>query len=352
MAVVLIIEDNPEIRENTAEILELAGYQVLLAADGKEGVHIAQTRQPDLILCDLTMPVLDGYGVLHLLNNKESYHHIPFIFLTARSERSDIRKGMDLGADDYITKPFSPSELLSAISCRLKKSAHLKQLPADGMKGMETLLHVISPTETIDTLKAGRNAVKYKNKQTVYSEGNHPNCLYYIKKGKVKTFKQNDDGKELITGLYNEGEFLGYISLLENGLYSESAETMEITELAIIPRKDFDDLISANNQVMQQFIRLLANNVAEKEVQLLGIAYNSLRKKTAEALLAVYHKYNPSGDESFGIDISRGNLAAVAGVAKESFIRTLGEFREEKLIDIREGAIYLLAIKKLTQLLN
>lgn len=352
MATILLIEDNAEVRENTAEILELANYKVLTAPDGKVGVQLAEEHQPDLIVCDLAMPVLDGYGVLHMLNKKDAVRHIPFIFLTAKTERADIRKGMDMGADDYITKPFNPTELLNSVESRLKKAASIREVTLNGINGVDSLLKMVSGGQAIESLKEGRNSNRYKKKQCIYQEGNHPSCLFYMMKGKVKAYKRNEDGKELITGLYNEGDFLGYSALLEGSTYKDSAEAMEETELAIIPRKDFEDLTSINPQVMQQFIHLLANNVAEREIQLLGLAYNSLRKKVAEALLAVSKKYNPSFSDKFGIDISRENLAAIAGVAKESLIRTVGDFRDEKLIEIREGCIYIINAKKLADLSN
>src|SRR4051812_15821307 len=111
METVLLIEDNTDIRENMGEILELAGYKVLLAANGKDGAALAIRQVPDIIVCDIMMPELDGYGVLHLLQKHESTMNIPFIFLTAKTERTEIRKGMELGADDYITKPFEGAEL-------------------------------------------------------------------------------------------------------------------------------------------------------------------------------------------------------------------------------------------------
>ena len=123
MKTILLIEDNQDIRENTAEILELASYKVITAENGKIGVNMAMSEKPDLIICDIMMPVLDGYGVLHLLSKNDEVAGIPFIFMTAKSERSDFRKGMEMGADDYITKPFDDIELLNAIEARLKKSA-------------------------------------------------------------------------------------------------------------------------------------------------------------------------------------------------------------------------------------
>lgn len=121
MKTILLIEDNDDIRNNTAEILELSNYNVIAAENGKTGVEKAIEHTPDLIICDIMMPVLDGYGVLHALHRNETTKNIPFIFLTAKTERSDLRKGMELGADDYITKPFTGTELLNAVDGRLKK---------------------------------------------------------------------------------------------------------------------------------------------------------------------------------------------------------------------------------------
>ena len=116
---ILVIEDNQDVRENLIEILELSNFTVLAAEDGLKGVEIAQTQIPDLILCDVMMPKLDGFGVLNILGKRPDTSGIPFVFLTAKAERSDFRRGMNLGADDYVTKPFYKDELLSVIETRL-----------------------------------------------------------------------------------------------------------------------------------------------------------------------------------------------------------------------------------------
>jgi CRP-like cAMP-binding protein len=157
----------------------------------------------------------------------------------------------------------------------------------------------------------------------------------------------------LVTELFLPGDFFGYVAMLENTAYKDSAEAMEDTELAIIPREDFDQLINNNKEVAQKFIRLLAKNISERENQLVNIAYNSLRKKVADALLMLYRKYHKDPENNETIIISRGSLATIAGTAKESLIRTLSDFRSEKLIDIREnGSIDILNVKKLEFLIN
>jgi DNA-binding response OmpR family regulator len=352
MKKILLIEDNKDVRENTAEILELSNYQVVVAENGKTGVEKALEHLPDLIICDIMMPVLDGYGVLHAVHRNDAVKNTPFIFLTAKTERSDFRKGMELGADDYITKPFSGTELLNAVDSRLKKVDLLKQELSPGIEGFQYLMQTSIHTDDLKELAEDRSVNKYKKKEIIYSEGNHPNRLYYVLKGKVKTYKSNDNGKELVTELFSAGDFLGYVAMLQASVYKDSAAALEETELAVIPREEFDTLINNNKEVAQKFIRLLAKNISERENQLVNIAYNSLRRKVADALLMLYKKYHDSPDVSAFV-ISRGSLATIAGTAKESLIRTLSDFRNEKLIDIKnDGSIHILNLNKLEMLLN
>lgn len=352
MKTILLIEDNENIRENTAEILELSNYKVIVAENGKIGVEKAIEHKPDLIICDIMMPVLDGYGVFHAIRKNEAIKNVPFIFLTAKTERSDFRKGMELGADDYITKPFDGTELLNAVDSRLKKLELLKQELAPGLEGMQQLIETSFGKNTLQAFIKDRHTNIYKKKQTIYSEGNYPNRLYYIVKGKVKAYKSNEDGKELVTELYTSGDFVGYVALLEETVYKDTAEALEESELAVIAKEDFEELINRNPEVAKKFIQLLAKNVSSKEDQLLGLAYNSLRKKVADTIITIQKKYQGDNNENFTIDISRENLATIAGTATESLIRTLSDFRSEKLIDIQNGNIKILNEKKLENLLN
>lgn len=119
MKSILVIDDNSDIRENIIEILELSGYKVFSAADGKEGVETAIKLRPDLIICDIMMPELDGYGVLQMIRNTEHMTNIPFIFLSAKAEKSDFRQGIELGANNYIKKPFDDYELINAVKAEI-----------------------------------------------------------------------------------------------------------------------------------------------------------------------------------------------------------------------------------------
>jgi DNA-binding NarL/FixJ family response regulator len=119
---ILIIEDEPRMRRNLATILKLEGFTILEAGDGQSGVEMARTQLPDLILCDISMPWMDGYQVLHELRQNEATVRLPFLFLTARGEKTDIRTGMNLGADDYLTKPVTKTDLLAAIEARFRRA--------------------------------------------------------------------------------------------------------------------------------------------------------------------------------------------------------------------------------------
>lgn len=351
MKKILLIDDSKDLRENTAEILELANYKVFTAENGRVGVELALQENPDLIICDIMMPELDGYGVLHLLQKNSSTRNKPFIFLTAKTEHKDLRKGMESGADDYITKPFSGTELLSAVESRFKKIELLEKKFGGELQELQELMRE-SNGDALKDLTDVSNVSYYKKKQKIYSEGGRPISLYYVRQGKVKTFRTNDNGKELVIGLYNKNEFFGHIPLLEQTNYQETAIAMEDSELAEIPKKDFELLINNNREVSYKFIQLLTKNISEREEQLIGMAYNSLRKKVADALIKLNKKYNASNDEKFQINITRESLASIAGTATESLIRTLGDFKNENLISINESVITILNAKKLENLIN
>lgn len=349
---ILLIEDNTDVRENTAEILELANYKVFTAENGKVGVELAQKEKPDLIICDIMMPVLDGYGVLHLLSKNHETATIPFIFLTAKAERSDLRKGMEMGADDYLTKPFDEGELLKAIESRLRRSEIVKK---DFSKNMVGLNEFLSNAKTFEDLKklSEKNDIRtYKKKDDVYNEGGYPKGIYFINKGKIKSFRANEQGKEFITGLYNEGDFFGYTALLDEGKYNDTATALEDAELCMIPKEDFYSLIYKNAEVSRKFIKMISDNLQEKEEQLVKLAYNSVRKRVAEALTTLNNRYKKDGEAKFSMNISREDLANLAGTATETTIRTLSEFKEEGLVDVKGSSITIINLEKLSKMKN
>ncbi|HEY9703065.1 MAG TPA: response regulator, partial [Allocoleopsis sp.] len=144
MRKILVIEDELGIRENIVEMLDMEGFQPLEAENGKIGLELATIEKPDLILCDVMMPKMNGYDVLIQLRENSNTAAIPFIFLTAKSDKNDFRKGMQLGADDYLTKPCSTDELLQAINTRLKKQEKLTVTYTQTInKALEQINHLV-----------------------------------------------------------------------------------------------------------------------------------------------------------------------------------------------------------------
>lgn len=346
---ILVIEDNNEIRENTAEILQLSGFNVLTAGNGRMGVDIAIKEKPSLVICDIMMPELDGYGVLHLLRKNPETEAVPFIFLTAKTERSDFRKGMEMGADDYITKPFDDSELLSAVEARLKKSAVLEQKYPSTVTGLAQFIKDVNELGMPSKVSEVYEVNTYDKKLTLFTEGKRPRFLYYLVKGKVKGYKNHEDGKEYITNLYSDGDFIGYTSLIEDSLYDETAVVMDTAEIVQIPKDDFIKMIYSDISIAAKFIHIIAKNVKEKEERLLNLAYSSLRKRVAKALVEIADKFQLT-DPKKPMEISREEIAQYIGTATESLNRTIGDFKAEGLIDIIKGKILPVNMKQLRDL--
>jgi CRP-like cAMP-binding protein len=269
------------------------------------------------------------------LSKKEETASIPFIFLTAKAEKSDIRKGMTLGADDYLTKPFDDTDLLNAIEVRLRKDAMRQKQYEASPEGLDTFIKDAQQVLNVKDLGKDKKVKLIKKKSEIFAEGDMPLYLYFIKSGNVKTFKSNADGKELILNLHVANDFFGFEAILENVNHKESAVAMQDTELISIPRYDFMAMIHNHPDVSKSFINLLCKKVADREGQLLNLAYNSVRQRTAEALL----KSDTLKDSKSEIQISRDDLAKMVGTAAESVIRILSEFKDEGLIETEGSKI-------------
>lgn len=351
MKTILLIEDDADMRENTAEILELAQFRVLKAPNGRVGVELARKEQPDLVLCDIMMPELDGYGVLHLLGRDPATAEIPFIFLSAKAERGDVRKGMELGADDYLTKPFEESELLNAIAGRLKRSELFRKGFSSDGSSFDRFMEQARSIEALKDIGNDRKVRKVARKEVLFDEGDELRYLPRIVSGKARTYKINSDGKEFVTGLHAEGDLLGYMGLLENGRAMETAEMLEDGEVVLVPREDLLALLYRDRDVSVRFIKLLARDVKEKEQRLLELAYSPVRQRVAQALLRVHSRY-AGNDDGLGVNISRDDLAAIVGTATESLIRSLTALKDEGLIDSHGRDIRIVNKAKLERLAN
>lgn len=337
MKKVLIIEDNNELRENTCEILELAGYSVVAAPNGKEGVRLAHSESPDIIVCDIMMPELDGYGVKQVASQSEKLKNIPFIFLTAKADKSDFRKGMSLGADDYLTKPFDEFDLLNSIKIRLEKSA--SQTSTVKLSGFNYATLI---TKAIENKKSHF----YQKKDILFREGDKAFNVFYIKKGKAKSYKINEDGKEFIFELFSQGDIIGMWDVLKGSEYFLSVAAIEDIEVVRISKDEVQKLLENNYDAAINLIQMMSKDIQDKEERIVQLAYDTVRMRVASALINLYDLFTDANGKST-FKIAREDLAAMVGTSTESVIRTLSDFKKEDLINISNNEISIKAIQAL-----
>jgi CRP/FNR family transcriptional regulator, polysaccharide utilization system transcription regulator len=343
MNTILLIEDNADVRENIAEILTLAGYQVTSCKNGKEGIQQLSSVSPDLILCDVMMPDLDGYGVLKIINTHAQWSKIPFIFLTAKAELTDMRKGMSMGAADYITKPFDDKDLLDSIELRLSKYA-----PHTENRHLEKV-HEVDHKYLLHSLMASIDKFElrtYAKKNTIIAEGQMSRYVYLVKKGLVKNILTNELGKDFITTILSDNTIFGHEGILLQKPCHYTAITLEESSIYLIPKDFFTDLIQKDMHAMASLLKQSLSTTFHYENQLIEQAYGSVRHKVAHALL-LFYQYN-DGKKTFLAQ--REDLASVAGTAKETLIRTLSELKNEGLIEIQDHFISILNLKGLTSI--
>ena len=346
MKKILLIEKDEDIRSNLAQVLELVNYEVFTAQDGHQAAELAKREEPEMIICGSLLPLLDGYGLFQELQNHPATQHSKVVFFTPKQLNVNGHANGQLQANGHM-------DVLSEVVNPIRQQFNFSEKPMTAISESQTeVIRLNGIEDVLEVLIKDRDILYYKKKQIIFSEGNCSRNLYFVKKGKVKIYQTNDIGKQLVVDLYAENDFIGYIPLIENSNYTEIAEALEETELIVIPRGEFNQLIKTNQQVMNLFIHLLSKSVCEKKSQMIGLAYNSLRKKVADALVRINDKYNKENSPAFSIDISRDNLAAIAGTATESLIRTLTDFKSEKLIDISNNCITILNKKRLEDLSN
>jgi len=348
MKKILLIEDDNVVRENTAELLRLADYDVVTAENGRIGLEQIKKQHPDLIVCDIMMPELNGFAVLQILSKNKDTKHIPFIFLSAKTEHKDIRKGMNLGADDYITKPFDESELFSAIESRFAKIEIIKENLTNSIPENKSPVKT-SSIKNLQQLKdkffENTDVFSFNAGDMIYHKGDNSNYIFLIKEGIVKTYKIDEQGKELITSLHKENDLFGFTSFTHNNPYQESATAIENTKVIRLLKKELIPILENNHEVTLELIDYLSGNVSGFKNQLLQMAYSSVRKKTADTILKFTEKIKKRPEDT--IKISRSDLASIAGIATETFIRTISDFKKEGLINVQGTNIEILDLQKL-----
>lgn len=347
-AKILVIEDNEDVRDNLVEILELYGYELSEAPNGLEGVKQAMETPPDLILCDVMMPELDGYGVLNLLSQNELTAHIPFIFITAKAEKEDLRRGMNLGADDYITKPFYKDELLQVIETRLKKSRH-RAIPANNdAVPTKKLVDAERGKQQLNRTFAEKGRLKiYDQGNSIVREGEYPHFVYRVETGRVHLIRSHEYGRDYIIATLGVGEYFGLPVALEktNFHYSAKAVGTDCT-VQLLPVQQLYDLINIDRDVTEVILHIMAGRLMKQGEKIAHQAYDSVRRRTALILCDLHEKF---GGET--INLSREELAQMVGTTKESVIRAISDFKKDKLLSASGRSIQILQPKALFELL-
>ncbi|PHI19729.1 transcriptional regulator [Lewinellaceae bacterium SD302] len=336
---ILVIEDNEDVRANLAEILELYGYIVTEAQNGLEGVKEAIRILPDLILCDVSMPELDGYGVLNILSQQDNTAGIPFIFITARTEKEDVRRGMNLGADDYITKPFYKDELLQVIKTRLKKAA--SRAPQGDNEAI--VQHLNDPERGLKKLNSAFGEFgrlkNYGQGQLIVDEGEFPHFIYRVKSGRVHMIRSHEYGKDYIIAELGPGEIFGLSTVLERGGYHYRAKLAGDNggSCQLLSKEKLFQLLNEDRNVSEAIIQLMASRLVAHGDKLAHQAYDSVRRRTALILCDLHEKY-----QNAPIELSREELAQMVGTTKESVTRSISDFKKEGLLTTEGRAIRLI----------
>ena len=288
---------------------------------------------------------MDGYAVLEALSQNEVTRTIPFIFLSAKTERQDERKGMELGADDYLTKPFEEIELIGAIESRIAKMAILRDLDEESKTDALGKEQVSNLNELKNFIYDNGMDFEYALGDAIYREGDNSNTVYLVLTGVVKTHKLDEQGKELITGIHRPDDFFGLTNFTRNIPYPEYATAMEDTRCAGVNKTILKEVLQHNPDLVMELMQLMSESLTEAREQLLQMAYGSVRKKTANTLLRFADKLQ--SNYKGPIHILRSDLAGVAGMATETLIRTLSSFKKEGLIDICDRDIRVLDVEGL-----
>jgi len=345
MKKILLIEDDEEFRASTVDILSLSNYEVQACKNGKEGVQKSLSWKPDLIICDIILPKLDGYGVLRVLRNSEFLKDVLIICITGHQEIEHYRKCMEFGADDFLLKPFSPTELLKAIETRFDRhsihSEHLTTQSSTGRKKYDDILAKVLE---------GRPVVPGRKGSPMFEAGQTPRFACYVISGMIRTIRFDFSGKELTTGIFTKGKFVGLSEALQGIPFMDSAIVLQNSELILIPIVDFLQITHREPVFLSSLVNQLALDVISNNQLLINLAYQDMRGKVALALLRLYQFYKKDNPQVTHVKQPRAIIASMAGVAKESATRTMIDFVEEGIVEVTPEGYRILNFERLERL--
>jgi CRP-like cAMP-binding protein len=267
------------------------------------------------------MPELDGFGVLHILRKDPKFQDIPFIFLTAKSERADYRKSMDLGADDFLSKPFALMALLTSIEARLDKAVaksvtqiFSKEITENDKAAWVQKLFSISQVKRFSV----------NRKTNIIQEGSIAHQLVLVERGIVKAYSKHPCGKILITDTYFKGDIIGLSDLIGNKTFSISAESVSDAELAVIPVEDLKEYMSRHLKEAEFIAHFVCLELIQKQAKLVDMAYTPMRERVENLMKSLNKKLEANHLDDITDYFTREELAQMAGTATESLIRVLG----------------------------
>lgn len=346
MKKILIIEDDAEFLKNTIEILQLSSYEVAGCKDGRSGIRKAGEWNPDLIICDIMIPNLDGFGVLQAIRNSEVLRSVLFIFMTGRPDQDFYRKGMELGADDFLTKPFSGTELIRAVETRFKRQEHLNP--------SERNVSVKATSEDFYTIQQNFinrfPEVPVRKGSPLFEAGQTPRFICFLRTGLIRRIKTDYAGKELTTTLHIAGDFIGVAEFLNGSVYQESAVALADSYINLISVSEFAVAIKEQPGLTGHILNQFAFHAGINQELLMNLAWQDMRGKVAFALVRLHSIAQEMGLPDQAIKQSRQVIASLAGVAKESAIRVIIEFIEDGFMESGPDGFIIRDIKKLQHL--
>ncbi|MFM8179618.1 MAG: cyclic nucleotide-binding domain-containing protein [Candidatus Kapaibacterium sp.] len=352
MDMILLIESDPAIASHVTDVLQLASHAVMRVASGREAVSAAMEHRPNLVICTLAAKDIDGMSVLRIISSNPATKRTPFIMIGVPSDYATLRRMMEAGADDVLSTSFTDAELLGAVAARLRLSQSRHDHVSDEQPPETRPAEIMPMDNDLSALRRHGRVKKFRKGENIYAEDSTPHAIYYVVHGKVKTYRTHELGKDLITGLYGDGMFFGHIAALEEKPHTDAAQALDESEVIVIPHTEFLNVLLHSAMMSHRFLRMLADELDSKDDSLVRLAYNSVRKRVADALLALERQYHMSSPDPFHITISRENLANLAGTATETTIRTLHDFKEERLIDIKGSTIAILDLDRLKAMRN
>ncbi|MFZ9982275.1 MAG: response regulator, partial [Cyclobacteriaceae bacterium] len=309
------------------------------------GVQKSLSWKPDLIICDIFIPNLDGYGVLRALRNSDYLKDVLIICITGNHRIEHYRKCMEFGADDFLLKPFSPTELLKAIETRFHRHAiHLEYLTKQSSTDREKYEDILAK------ILKGRPVVPGRKGSPMFEAGQTPRFVCYVISGIIRTIRFDYSGKELTTGIYTKGYFVGLPEVLQGIPFKDSAVVLQNADLVLIPIVDFLEATQREPVFLSAVVNQLAFDIIDSNQLLVNLAYQDLRGKVALALLRLYQSYMKDNPQAIYVKQPRTIIASIAGVAKESATRTMIDFVDEGLVEVTPEGYRILKFDRLERL--